>query len=49
MDRIEMALSIFIYSIITLTVLGWVDTLWIFGVEDSQQYTWWALMNWIGG
>lgn len=23
---------------------GWFDTLWLFGVENSQHYTWWGLM-----
>jgi len=28
--------------------LGFFDTLWIFGIEDSQQYTWWAYMQYFG-
>lgn len=27
---------------------GWMDTLWIFGVEDSQYYTWWGLIHYLG-
>jgi len=41
-------LSIFTYAIIALSMLAWVDTLWIFGVEGSQRYTWWALIYWLG-
>ena len=29
--------------ILTAFSLGWVDWLWIFSVEDSKSYTWWAL------
>ena len=37
-------------SYITLTVFafGWMDTLWIFGVENSQWYTWWGLIYMLG-
>lgn len=28
--------------------VGWIDTLWIFGVEDSQRYTWWGLIHYLG-
>ena len=31
-------------TLITLFALGWIDTLWMFGVENSQQYTWWNLI-----
>ena len=31
-----------------LFALGWMDTLWIFGVENSQHYTCWALLHYLG-
>ena len=40
-------LSIVTYAIIALSMLAWVDTLWIFGVEGSQHYTWWGLIYWL--
>ena len=30
--------------ILTIFAFGWMDTLWIFGVENSQLYTWWNLI-----
>ena len=30
-----------------LLVMGWVDWLWLFGVEDSKSYTWWAVMTYL--
>jgi hypothetical protein len=30
--------------LLTVAALGWIDTLWIFGVEDSAKYTWWNLI-----
>jgi|TARA_R110002050_G_scaffold62912_1_gene137878 exonuclease III len=35
-------------TLITLFALGWIDTLWMFGVENSQQYTWWNLIYLMG-
>ena len=32
------------YVFVAGMILGWMDLLWIFGVEDSAQYTWWALI-----
>lgn len=32
------------YIILAVFAFGWMDTLWIFGVEDSQKYTWWYLV-----
>ena len=40
-------LSLFTYAIIALAMLAWIDTLWIFGVEGSQHYTWWGLIYWL--
>ena len=36
------------FVFILIFALGWVDTLWIFGVENSQQYTWWNLIQYFG-
>lgn len=36
------------YLFIIVFALGWMDTLWMFGVENSKQYTWWALVQWLG-
>jgi len=35
------------YLLAMLAMMGWVDTLWIFGVEESQHYTWWGFINWL--
>lgn len=32
------------FLIIAVFTLGWFDWLWIFGVESSRSYTWWALI-----
>lgn len=32
-----------------LALLGFIDWLWIFGVEGSQSYTWWYLIYEYGG
>ena len=34
--------------ILGIFALGWIDTLWIFGVENSQHYTWWGLIYYLG-
>ena len=34
--------------ILGIFALGWMDTLWIFGVENSQWYTWWGLIYTLG-
>ena len=33
--------------VMAVFVLGWIDWLWIFGVEASisRSYTWWALLR----
>lgn len=34
------------YLILIVFAFGWMDTLWIFGVENSKEYTWWyAIMQ----
>lgn len=48
MGKVEMALLLIGYALITLSVLAWMDVLWIFGVEDSQKYTWWGLIYYLG-
>lgn len=34
--------------LLTVFAFGWIDTLWMFGVEDSKTYTWWNLIYLIG-
>tara|TARA_B100001778_G_scaffold285772_1_gene252734 strand:+ start:142 stop:291 length:150 start_codon:yes stop_codon:yes gene_type:complete len=34
--------------ILGIFAFGWIDTLWIFGVENSQWYTWWGLIYHLG-
>ena len=34
--------------ILTVLALGWIDWLWVFGVEASKSYTWWALIYHLG-
>lgn len=48
MDKLQMAVILFFYAILSIAVLGWMDTLWIFGVEDSQRYTWWGVIYYLG-
>lgn len=36
-------------SFLLAFVLGWIDWLWIFGVESSQSWTWWSLIKFYGG
>tara|TARA_Y100001937_G_C7079336_1_gene312136 strand:- start:679 stop:834 length:156 start_codon:yes stop_codon:yes gene_type:complete len=33
------------YIILIIFSFGWIDTLWIFGVENSKEYTWWYLIH----
>ena len=35
----------FTYLLIIIFAFGWIDVLWIFGVENSQEYTWWYLIH----
>ena len=39
----DKAFSIIGYLLLVAFALSWMDTLWIFGVEDSKQYTVWHL------
>ena len=36
------------YLILIVFAFGWMDTLWIFGVENSKEYTWWYLIQQLG-
>ena len=36
------------YIILIVFAFGWIDTLWIFGVENSKEYTWWYLIQQLG-
>ena len=30
-------------------MLGFIDILWLFGVENSKEYTWWYVLHVLGG
>ena len=34
--------------VILIFAFGWMDVLWIFGVENSKEYTWWYLIHKMG-
>ena len=34
--------------VLFLFALGWMDTLSLFGVENSKEYTWWYLIYYLG-
>jgi len=36
------------YFLIVLFALGWIDVLWVFGIENSKDYTWWNLIQYLG-
>ena len=36
------------YHILMVFAFGWLDTLWIFGVENSKEYTWWYVIQQLG-
>ena len=36
------------YLILIVFAFGWIDTLWLFGVENSKEYTWWYLIQQLG-
>lgn len=36
------------FFILMLFTLGWFDWLWMFGVESSRSWTWWALIAHFG-
>ena len=33
----------------TVMILGFIDILWIVGIENSKEYTWWYLLHLLGG
>jgi hypothetical protein len=45
MTRNETIDDVIGFILLTVFAFGWMDTLWIFGVENSQQYTWWNLIQ----
>ena len=36
--------NVFMYLALGLFLMGWIDWLWLFGVQDSQSWTWWQLI-----
>ena len=36
------------FILLFVFVIGWIDWAWIFGVENSRSYTWWALIRYFG-
>ena len=36
------------YLLLIIFAFGWIDTLWIFGVENSKEYTWGYLIQQLG-
>ena len=36
------------YLFLIVFAFGWIDTLWIFGVENSKEYTWWYVIQQLG-
>jgi len=41
--------ELLVLSFITLLGFGFIDILWIFGVENSKEYTWWYVLHMLGG
>jgi len=39
----------FVLGFMTLLGLGFIDTLWMFGVENSKEYTWWYVLHLMAG
>jgi len=38
-----------VLSFMMIIGLGFIDILWIFGVENSKEYTWWYVLHLLGG
>ena len=38
-------MDLFGYSLLFVFAMGWIDVLWMFGVENSKTYTWWYLIQ----
>ena len=36
-------------SLVMIIGLGFIDILWMFGVENSKEYTWWYVLHMLGG
>ena len=47
-NRVNIIKEIIGGLIMFVFAVGWIDTLWIFGVENSQYYTWWGLIHYFG-
>ena len=38
-----------VLSFMMIIGLGFIDILWMFGVENSKEYTWWYVLHMLGG
>ena len=41
--------ELFTFSFMAILGLGFIDILWMFGVENSKEYTWWNVLHMLGG
>ena len=41
--------ELFTFSFMALLGLGFIDILWMFGVENSKEYTLWYVLHVLGG
>ena len=41
--------ELFTFSFIALLGLGFIYILWVFGVENSKEYTWYYVLHMLGG
>lgn len=48
MTKTEIINETICYLLVVVFAFGWIDVLWMFGVENSKQYTWWALIQYFG-
>ena len=39
----------FVLTLMTFIGLGFIDILWMFGVENSKEYTWWYVLHLMAG
>ena len=39
----------FVLSLMPIMGLGFIDILWLFGVENSKEYTWWYVLHLMAG
>jgi len=39
----------FVLTLMTFIGLGFIDILWMFGVENSKEYTWWYVLHLLAG